>query len=224
MGWVIYTQVRARRQGLPAPTFKSYIPFVKSNPSSNYPAPRSSGPIEWLRDQFERLRNRRSARGAYEETGGDLNYAGGGRRGRGLEDDAWDTRVGNEYPYGHGPTGGYGYEEQELGLAASTPGLHNEPYGGGSDYIGGGDAREGAYPIEAINRGRPPSSTSRNLGGENPFGDQNEAVSLRSVSPRPEVDTAAAKGHTKGNSSLDSEGGGNSSPTSTRKSVFREGI
>jgi hypothetical protein len=43
------------------------------------------------------------------------------------------------------------------------------------------------------------------------------------VSPRPEIDT---RGHTKGNESLDTQGSGdgNTSPISTRKSVFRERI
>lgn len=140
----------------------------------------------------------------------------GGRTGRRLEDDAWDTRVGNEDPYGD--RGGYaGYEEQELGLAP-TPGLHNEPYGG-SRSGGGGGGGAGDYLASGgyNDRGRP---TSR--GGLDPFGDQNEAPSLRSISPRPHE----GAGHSKGNQSLDTNdsGDGNTSPISTRKSVFREGI
>ncbi|KIW20266.1 hypothetical protein PV08_00841 [Exophiala spinifera] len=205
-GWVGYTQWAARKQGLPAPSLKSwktYVPFMKTQGSSNYPAPRHAGPLEWIRDQFAKLGNRRTARGAYEEAGdGETGYAGA-RRGRGVEDDAWDTRVGNDDPYAPGP--GYGgYEEQELGLAA-TPGLQSEPYA--SDHADGMD------------RGRRSSRT----GGLDPFGDQNEAPSLRSVSPRPEGDS---QGHTKGNPSLDTQGSGDgsSSPISTRKSVFRENM
>ncbi|KIX02839.1 uncharacterized protein Z518_08782 [Rhinocladiella mackenziei CBS 650.93] len=220
VGWVVYTQVTARKRGLPPPSLKSwktYVPFLRSQGSSNYPAPRHASPLEWIRDQFSKLGNKRMARGAYEEAGGESGYVGGrggGRRGRGVEDDAWDTRVGNEDAYGSGP--GYsGYEEQELGLAP-TPGLHAEPYSGGSggDYLGAGRGYS-----DADGRGRP--SSSRGLGSENPFGDQNEAPSLRSVSPRPEADIRV---HTKGNDSLDTQGSGdgNSSPISTRKSVFRE--
>jgi hypothetical protein len=143
----------------------------------------------------------------------------GGRGTRGVEDDAWDTRVGNEDPYG--PSGGYN-EEQELGLAP-TPGLRNEPYGGGrnapSDYLGA--TGSGSYSdVDVSGRGRPGSSSR-----ENPFGDHHEAPPrLRSVSPRPEAD--GGRGHTKGNFSLDTQGSGdgNTSPISTRKSVFREGI
>lgn len=197
-GWIGYTQYTARRAGRTPPSWKHYVPFVKSDTSAtNYPTPRSSGPVEWIKDQINKLRNPRSARGAYEETGntsaGGYTPAGArGRGGRGFEDDAWDTRVGgaHEDPYGGGQ-GGYaaGYEEQELGLA-STPGLHAESYGGA--------------------RGRQ--------GNENPFDDQYQAPSLRSVSPRPEVDT---RGHHAG-ASLDSTGSGGDSPNGTRKSAFRE--
>jgi hypothetical protein len=203
------------------------VPFLRAQASSNYPAPRHAGPIEWIKDQFAKLTQKRTARGAYEETGrgADGLVSGGpsgGRGPRGMEDDAWDTRVGNEDPYA--PAGGYaGYEEQELGLAA-TPGLHTEPYGGarnvGGDYLG---ATSGNYSdIDVSGRGRPGSSSR-----ENPFGDHHEAPRLRSVSPRPEFDTGA-RGHAKGNMSLDTTGSGsadgNTSPISTRKSVFREGI
>lgn len=180
-----------------------------SSVAGNYPTPRSSGPLEWIKDKIAAVRNRRTTRGGYEESRDtEGQYAGGndgaGRRGRGLEDDAWDTRVGNEDPYGPGP-GGY-YEEQELGLAA-TPGVYNQQHAGGSDYMGQSTTYEGANH----ERGRS--------GGLDPFGDQHEAPSLRSVSPRPET----AQGHIRGQDSLGSQDG-NSSPTSTRKSVFREGI
>lgn len=183
---------------------------MKSQGSSNYPAPRHAGPLEWFRNQFAKLTNKRTARGAYEEAGGEGGHTGA-RRGRGAEDDAWDTRVGNEESYGAGPAYS-GYEEQELGLAP-TPAAHAEPYGGGSggDYVGGSRG----YP-NAGGRGR-----MGNPGGLDPFGDQNEAPSLRSISPRPEAD---GRGHTKGQPSLDTQGSGdgNTSPISTRKSVFRE--
>jgi hypothetical protein len=202
-GWIGYTQYTARKAGRTPPTWKHYVPFVKSDQSAtNYPTPRSSGPVEWIKDQISKLRNPRSARGAYEETGGTSagGYAPAGARGRGrgFEDDAWDTRVGGAHddPY-EGAQGGYAanYEEQELGLAP-TPGLHAEQYGGASDYTGA--------------RGRP--------GGDNPFADQHEAPSLRSVSPRPEAD---ARGH-RAQASVDSAGSGGDSPTGTRKSAFRE--
>jgi len=231
VGWVVYTQYSARKQGLPTPSLKSwktYVPYLRPQASSNYPAPRHAGPFEWVRDQFAKLTRRRTARGAYEETGrgADGLVSGaprGGRGARGMEDDAWDTRVGNEDPYA--PAGGFsGYEEQELGLAA-TPGAQTEPHGGGrtapGDYLGatsGGNYSD----VDVSGRGRPGSSSR-----ENPFGDQHEAPRLRSVSPRPEPE-GSSKGHPKGNMSLDTLGSGsadgNTSPISTRKSIFREGI
>ena len=181
--------------------------------ATNYPTPRSAGPLEWVKDQLAKLRTGRTARGAYEETGsGADGYSAGGAgrsRGRGLEDDAWDTRVGNEDPYGPGP-GGY-HEEQELGLAP-TPGLHNEPYGGGagSDYVSAGRAGYGEE------RGTEQEPRTRQLGSRTHSATRMRRPVLRSVSPRPEVDT----GHTRGAPSLDPM---NTSPTS-RRSMFREGL
>lgn len=181
------------------------------------------------------MRNRRTARGAYEETGGQqesgVAYGAGGpaRRGRGVEDDAWDSQVRDEDPYAGG-AGGY-YEEQELGLAP-TPGLVSEPYGNGSSYL---DARTGYENERGRSQNRSPALKTSGLqpgqqghsrpgsAGQNPFGDDAEAASLRDVSPRPEMDGRGA--HVKGQSSLDSQhGGGGDSPTSTRKSMFREGL
>ena len=227
IGYVGFTQIRARNAGLPPPSFKSYVPFLhadRSASATNYPSPRSSGPVDWIKDQINKLSNRRTAGGAYEETGAGLEtgtaYAGGsGRRGRGLDDDAWDTRVGNEDGYGTG-IGGY-YEEQELGLAP-TPGLHSEPYGGGSSYMGSGAGRDDG---RGRSKSREPADTlkphDRSVHvGENPFADDHEEASLRDVSPRPEIDTrgatpATAQGHTDGYSSLES-------PTDSRRSAFHE--
>ncbi|KPI37359.1 uncharacterized protein AB675_10237 [Cyphellophora attinorum] len=197
--WILWTQYKARQAGS-RPQFGN-----------------TTGPIEWIKDQISKLRNPRSARGAYEETGsgadGGYTPASARGRGRGFEDDAWDTRVGGAHdddPYDgrqqHGG-GGYAanYEEQELGLAP-TSGLHAEPYGGAS----------GDYNTS---RGRS--------GGDNPFGDENAAPSLRSVSPRPEVD--GGRSSHRPQLSADSAGsydggahGGGGSPTGTRKSAFRE--
>ena len=177
--------------------------------ATNYPSPRHAGFIEWVRGQIDRLTNKRTARGAYEETGPrDGLYAGGaGARGRGrdgAEDDAWDTRVGSRDDEMYGASGdraGYaGYEEQELGLTP-TPGLNAETsYGGGgrSDYVG----YEGA-------------SGGQRVGRENPFSDENQAPSLRSVSPRPE--------ETRGHRAMDSLASAGSDG-SHKKSAFREGI
>ena len=228
VGYIFFTQYRARQQGLPPPPLKSYIPFLKTSgtqSATNYPTPRSSGPIDWVKDQLDKLRNGRTARGAYEETGG-TGLATGGQgpanprsRGRGVEDDAWDDQLGVENGYA------VYNEEAELGLAP-TPGLQSESYGGGSGYMGAGVTSPPAYS-GAAERGRSksrepmpaPMGNESHLGdNQNPFGDQHEARSLRGVSPRPEVDM---KVHVKGKSSLDQPE--NSSPTS-RRSMFREDV
>lgn len=217
VGWVGFTQYRARKAGLPPPSWKSYIPFIKGGSTSNYPAPRTSGPFDWFKDKFAALRNKRSARGAYEEpTEGGTGYAGA-RRGRGLDqDDAWDARVANESD-AYGP-GGY-YEEQELGL--QTPGV--EPYGGSS--YGGPPTGEGERG-RSKSRDPPPNlaggprdmESGLRPQGDNPFGDQHEAASLRDVSPRPVIDTSGQHlSHTKGQGSHDD------SPTE-RRSMFRESL
>ena len=168
------------------------------------------------------MQRKRTAAGAYEgasglEAGGGTAYAGApGRRARGVDpDEAWDTRVGNEADAYGAP-----YEETELG---------EQPYGHG----GYGGSSMPAYG-EGDDRGR---SRSRDAGvdverryheetaaggqthlGDNPFGDQHEAASLKDVSPRPHVETQGLdQGHAKGKGSHDD------SPTE-RRSVFREGI
>ncbi|KKY27070.1 hypothetical protein UCRPC4_g01295 [Phaeomoniella chlamydospora] len=226
VGWVAFTQYRARKAGLPPPSFKSYIPFLNSGSSGNYPSPRSAGPIEWIKDKISSLTNRRSARGAYEEPSEGAPGYSAARRGRGLDpDDAWDARVVNEAD-AYGP-GGY-YEEQELGLHTPAP----EPYGGagygGQALPSYGDSERGRSKSRdapaAIGGGQTGLDVryDEEMGrrpGDNPFGDQHEASSLRDVSPRPVVDTSAGArlGHTKGQGSQDD------SPTE-RRSMFRESL
>ena len=152
-----------------------------------------------MKSRLDALRNKRSQTGGYENDRGLVaDYSNpnstGNRRGR--DDDAWDARV-DQDPYGHGP-GGY-YEEQELGLPSAGQTAAG-PYGG--DYIGQ-DTQYGH------SRGQSD--------GLNPFSDAN-AASLRGVSPRPEERPSH-----KRNETLTSDDG-NSSPISTRKSVFREDV
>lgn len=218
-----YVQYRARKLGLPRPSLN---PFAKRRTEpSNYsaPAPAPGGIQGWIRDKIDSIRGGgrgRTAGGAYEGYG-----AGAGRdsynqrRGFGPldPDEAWDARVGNE-------TGGYGYEEQELGLQDPSHG----PYGGG----GYGDVGVGGYE-EGRGRSR---SRQRELderydeethgGGQqrlNPFGDNAEASSMRTVSPRPDGGQRAPSSHKRGQSSLHSTGGHDDSPTE-RRSMFREDV
>ncbi|KAL7269453.1 hypothetical protein RUND412_007886 [Rhizina undulata] len=91
--WIIYTQLRARRLGLPAPGFRSYIPFMKSNPRS---APASYEPSRGA-----------SNPGVFGKLFGSKNgYSGANARSartRAMGDEVWSTRIGDD-------------EETELGL------------------------------------------------------------------------------------------------------------
>lgn len=176
--------------------------YLKRNdlPTFNYPAPAPSGIVDKVKEAWGRLRNPKSSTGAgYEATGGGYRGApGSGRRGHALDpDEAWDSRVGNEADVA-GPNSGY-YEEQELGLHQST-----EYHGGGAG--GFRQAETLGAPDTDRNRSRSPARS-------NPFGDDN-AASLRSVSPRPHMDTAAG-GHGHGE---------DGSPTQERRSIFRENV
>jgi hypothetical protein len=250
IGWIVFTQIRARRSGLPPPSWRSYVPFLKSGGGggfANLPSPRSSNPIEWIKDKINTLRQgrNRTAQGHYEGTSGygagaPAAYGGaGGRRARGMDpDEAWDTRVGNEADaYGAAGPGGY-YEEQELGLAP-TPGLDDPyrthqgaalpAYGQGADargrsksrdppgVIGGQQGLDTRYDQEM--GGNRNQQPQRTLDPNNPFSDAHEASSLRGVSPRPMAESNAGQGG-KGKGD---DGAPADSPTE-RKSMFRESL
>lgn len=216
---------RARRLGLPPPSFNPFNRGRNDPAAYHAPAPAPSGIKGWFVDKIDALRNKRTAGGAYESSSFGANR-GRDRRGFGAldPDEAWDARVGHE-----ADQGGY-YEEQELGLHDPNPG----PYGG----RGYGEVGIGGIPEE---RGRS-RSIQRELDNRydeevhgagqarNPFADDNEAVSLRAASPRPMVDTAPGQGksrgvsaHRKGQSSLGATGGKDDSPTE-RRSMFREDV
>ncbi|GAP82906.1 putative acid phosphatase-like [Rosellinia necatrix] len=217
VGWVVFTQLRARRLGLPSPPLSSYIPFARSSHQSSFGAsqPQSGGLRGWVSDRFQSLKNPRSAAGAYEPS------APGGRRGFGAldPDDAWDTRVGHE-PYG---VGSYYPDDQELD-DRNHHGRRGDPYSG-SEYnmnpaADAADENRGRNPNPRP--GGPDPFASRPAAGQhNPFDDAVEPsnLSLRGVSPRP-IDTrrAAAAGAAGGPP--------HDSPTSMaeRRSIFREDI
>jgi hypothetical protein len=222
VGWIVYTHLRARRLGLPQPTFASYSPFKNRGNSSSQrygaPGPAPGGIIGWVNDKVRTFKNRnnRTAGGAYEEPLSSNVRGRASNRGFGPldPDEAWDARVGTEAD-AYGP-GGY-YEEQELGLhgqsnlaSAAPPGYGDQGRGRSlsrepEPYIGGSQAGLDRRYDEEM--GRKPTA--------NPFDDAAEPsnVSLRGVSPRPVIDTT--KGHTKGQPSL------GDSPTE-RRSMFRE--
>lgn len=148
----------------------------------------------------------RSAGGAYEST------TGRDRRGFGAldPDEAWDSRVGNEY-----------YEEQELGLQDPQQG----PYGGSGygNVVGAevdpGRGRSKDRQRELDERYDEEMEVEGINSISNPFGDD-AASSMRGVSPRPMIDTKGGKGkgHMTQNSLEPDE-----SPNE-RRSMFRENM
>ncbi|KAG5925536.1 hypothetical protein E4U42_004192 [Claviceps africana] len=204
-GWAVFTQIRARRLGLPVPSLSSYLPWKRSENPYGPPQPAPGGVVGWFNDQVRKVKNRnnRSAAGAYEEP---LHGADGaaGRRGFGPldPDEAWDARVGHE-------ADGYGYlEEAELGRRGPT------------EYAGGA-----SYNLDlAATPGTPYDEQERRHGLRgrdlNPF-DDDAVSSLRGVSPRP-IDTAAAqKQEAKADKPGDSAG---TSPTNKRSAAPTDGV
>ncbi|KAI1754099.1 hypothetical protein F4782DRAFT_61937 [Xylaria castorea] len=221
VGWVVFTQLRARRLGLPSPPLSSYIPFAGSSHQSSYggPQPRAAGVRGWISDRFQSLKNPRSAAGAYEPS------APAGRRGFGPldPDEAWDASVGQE-TYGVGAS--YYPEDQEL----EDRGHHHGGHGMGGPYSGSAYQMNLASDGADENRGRSPNPRldvpatrpTAVEGGHlsNPFDDaaaEPSNLSLRGVSPRP-IDTRKAAATTGGPP--------HDSPTSVaeRRSIFREDI
>lgn len=156
----------------------------------------------------------RSASGAYERPS---------RRGFGPldPDEAWDSRVGHEADGYYG----YGYEEQELGLRGQ--GLRQQQqqqHVNGTGYSNvnlAADERRGR--TLSRDQGAPIGGNGNgNLGiggGRNPFDDdaaEPSNISMRGVSPRP-IDTNVAA--TKAIA-----GAKHDSPTSERRSIFREEV
>jgi len=229
VGWVVFTQLRARRLGLPQPTLQSYNPFSSSTSGYGGPTPAPGGVVGWVNDKVRAFKNRnnRTAGGAYEEPLSSSVRGRASNRGFGPldPDEAWDARVGTEAD-AYGP-GGF-YEEQELGLHS---GEHNTAYSGGGYTPGAAPAELGENARgRSISREPEPYIGGSKAGldrrydeamgkapAQNPFGDEAEAsnVSLRGVSPRP---MEADKGHSK-QPSLEVD----DSPTE-RRSMFREAV
>lgn len=218
-----YAHYRARKLGLPPPNFN---PFAKrrreTNANYRAPTPAPGGVQGWIMDKWNSFSSSgRTAGGAYESTSyGGARSSLGERRGFGPldPDEAWDARVDNE-------TSGY-YEEQELGLQDPSHG----PYGGGGyGDVGVGGIEEGRGRSRSRQRELDARYDEEVHGGaatSNPFGDDAQAASLRSVSPRPDMPAGSSaprpKSHQRGHSTL-TTGSADDSPTE-RKSMFREDV
>ncbi|KAF3480993.1 uncharacterized protein GIQ15_06340 [Arthroderma uncinatum] len=212
-GWIVYSQIRARRAGLPPPPWKSYIPFMSTPAStfgdSNYPTPRSGGIAGWFKDRIAALRNKRTHQGAYEDHLEPRAYRGAGGP-LSEHDEPWDARMGAaERDGGFGPPGYY--EEQELDFAS-----RGGAAGAGAGYDRETHAYGGAAAAAGEDRGRSRSRDPSPLKSghaddpENPFGDHAEGSNLRSISPRPEPNTRGPAA--------------SENPSSARKGAFRESL
>jgi len=178
---------------------------MKSNNSPFEARPARGGVVGWFNDRVRdfKHRNNRTARGAYEPSGGPARS--------GFDtDDAWDSRVHDDYGY---------YEEAELGNTSYRGGAANTTAPSGGNRLGD-DLGDSGYemniprtpaartPVQEERRGRQPAE-------RNPFDDDAEPsnISVRRMSPRP-IDTGAGKQGKKDDDS----------PTDNRRSVFREDV
>ncbi|TLD37551.1 hypothetical protein E2P81_ATG04363 [Venturia nashicola] len=169
--------------------------------------------VAFFQKTLSSLRNKRSQTDAgYEGAGYAAPRGGTGRAAHGgpLDpDEAWDSRVGNESEI-YGP-GGY-YEETELGLHPQSTAYTGAAYGGPAGRLSTDGA--GFAPAPGLSAGGH-DARERTSMGENPFGDNAEESSLRSISPRPLEQ--GQNQHIKKTSS------GANSPTG-RRSLFSEDI
>ena len=240
-GWYAYARWNANKNGLPPPSMNPIAAFKASrggSPDYPGPGPASGGIRGFIDTQMRRFKNRnnRSAAGAYEEssytTGGGAAARGRGAGSRLDPDEAWSARVGDEAYY----------EEQELGLhepARTTnpyaPTSYNAEYQNQSQYP---HQHQQPEPPRGRSRTREYDDDMHDDRGArlNPFDDDN-ATSLRGVSPRP-LDYSSQDTSYHGGATVQmpqvpqikthkKAGGGDSaenSPTESRRSVFREAI
>jgi hypothetical protein len=211
IGWIRYT---ARRDGLPPPHWKSYIPFASAPiyRPTGYPAPRRGGIVGWFTDRIAGLKNGRTAPGAYEEPLGASAHA---RRGVDA-DEPWDTRIGNDSDT-YGPAGLY--EEQEL----DGPGT-NERY----DRVQNDAGRSGFSTVPRDNApedyGRSRyngqriglvSKDTESNGLRDPFGDDAEHSELRDPDSQSSADMAGENQGIKHHAD---------DSLTERRSIFRESL
>ncbi|KAI1331467.1 hypothetical protein F5Y16DRAFT_360019 [Xylariaceae sp. FL0255] len=211
VGWVVFTQLRARRLGLPPPPI---LPFSTSRSAYSAPQSRQGGFRGWISSFGGSSKPQRSAAGAYESSTA-------ARHGFGpldSDDAAWDSSH-------------VGYEAELDDQHHRGPyGLHSSGAGGESAYTGSGyhmnlagdgagdDSSRGRSPMP---RGGAGGLDVGNGGARNPFDDDAadpSDISLRGVSPRP-IDTRGAAAAPTGHPPHDS-------PTShsERRSVFTENV
>ncbi|KKA29942.1 hypothetical protein TD95_004805 [Thielaviopsis punctulata] len=168
LAWFAYSQIRARKLGLPPPSLSSYNPF-KSQNLDPY-APSSGGVGGWFKERIGAFKNRhsRSAAGAYE----------GARH----DDEAWDTRA---------DTYGYEAELDDSRFHQDTSYTTQHPHSGSSYNMNvastpaGGASRADLAVADADESSRGRSRSREPDARANPFDDEAQPsnMSTHSVGP-----------------------------------------
>ena len=200
--YVLYSQIRARRLGLPAPNWRSYVPFVNNSKSrSSRP---STGPLGWIKSKT----TGGGGGGGFSLTG-PTGYNGASVRSERTraqfgqlkqdDDEAWDARGYREYDIDDGTA-------MQRGRGAPIPNGYEEVTVYGN--TGLEPVRENGH-IEEPQRGR---SRSR----EPPYPAPGPAPPKRFSKPQPRssMDSFTGVSVKGGRASLDGE----------RRSVFREAM
>ncbi|KAL5612563.1 hypothetical protein BROUX41_004339 [Berkeleyomyces rouxiae] len=197
IGWVGYTQIRARKLGLPPPSLSSYNPFQSS--SLDPYSPDSHGPAGWVKQRISAFRNRnkRSAVGAYE----------GARH----DDEAWDAHA-DAYGYEAELEDGRFQQNTHYQVQSTSYNMNTSSTPAATRATLDPDADE----PRGRSRSRGPSAEHSR---SNPFGDdaQPSNMSTHSLGPygqAPQDHHTPAQSHTPRPT--------NSSPE--RRSIFREEV
>jgi len=202
VGYIVYSQLRARRLGLPAPTWRSYIPFLNNSRGSRSTRP-STGPLGWIKSKTT------PSAGSFS-IGGPTGYTGAAVRSqrtraqfdqvRQDDEEAWDARGYREYDMDDDT-------EMQRGRVAPVTG----GYDGTSAYGNSGLGPNDEEPQRGRSRSRePPYPSAAPAAAAAPPRQQR----FSKPQPRSSMDSFTGVSVKGGRGSIDSE----------RRSVFREAM
>lgn len=202
ISYIVFSQLRARRLGLPAPTWRSYIPFLNNSRGSRSTRP-STGPLGWIKSKTT------PSAGGFS-IGGPTGYTGAAVRSqrtraqfdqvRQDDEEAWDARGYREYEMDDDT------EMQRGRIAPVTGG-----YDGTSVYGNSGLGPNDEEPQRGRSRSRePPYPSAAPAAAVAPLRQQR----FSKPQPRSSMDSFTGVSVKGGKVSIDSE----------RRSVFREAM
>ncbi|KAF8473191.1 hypothetical protein BDZ91DRAFT_789978 [Kalaharituber pfeilii] len=199
VSYVVYTQLRARRLGLPTPGWRSYVPFMNNSGSRSRPA---TGPLGWMKSKLPG-----GSGGGGTLIGGPTGYTGASERSRRThtqfgqlrqeDDEAWDARGYNEVQ---------DYDDTELQQSRGRN--YAGEYSAGTGY---GNSGLGPRGHELDDDGEPPRGRSRSR--EPPYQNQPKPQQQK-FNPRGSMDSFTGVSVRGGRGSIEGE----------RRSVFREAM